>query len=122
MKLKEIIELLDAKILCGDNLELEIATACGSDLMSDVLAYVKDRGMLLTGLLNPQAVRTAEMLDLRCICFVRGKSPGQDILKLAKERDIAVLSSGHTMFTACGKLFSAGVVGSATPGGTKAWF
>ena len=68
MTIREVVKLLDAEILCGeDNLDTEIHTACGSDMMSDVLAYVKDQSVLLTGLLNPQVVRTAEMMDMLCI-------------------------------------------------------
>lgn len=78
MTIREVVKLLDAEILCGkDRLDTEIHTACGSDMMSDVLAYVKDQSVLLTGLLNPQVVRTAEMMDMLCIVFVRGKRPEQ---------------------------------------------
>jgi predicted transcriptional regulator len=111
LKITEIIKILDAEVICGGEPELEIHTACGSDLMSDVLAFVKDQGMLLTGLMNPQVVRTAEMLDMRCIAFVRGKQPAGDIIELAKQRGITLLSTGERMFTACGKLFSAGLGG-----------
>ena len=110
MNISKIAELLDAQVICGD-VGVEIETACGSDMMSDVLAFVKDRGILITGLMNPQAVRTAEMLDMLCICFVRGKLPGPEIIELAKERDIAVIATKDTMFAACGKLYGAGIKG-----------
>lgn len=74
MKIKEIVSILDADILCGEeHLENEVHSACGADMMSDVLAFVKEQAVLLTGLINPQVVRTAEMMDMRCIVFVRGK-------------------------------------------------
>ena len=112
MTIREVVKLLDAEILCGeDRLDTEIHTACGSDMMSDVLAYVKDQSVLLTGLLNPQVVRTAEMMDMKCIIFVRGKVPGEDILELARERDIVVMSSAIRMFIACGLLYSRGLEG-----------
>ena len=112
MKIKEVVTLLNAEILCGeDRLDTEIHTACGSNMMSDVLAYVKDQSVLLTGLLNPQVVRTAEMMDMKCIIFVRGKVPGEDILELARERDIVVMSSAIRMFIACGLLYSRGLEG-----------
>lgn len=111
MKVTEIIDILKADVLCGDDFDMEIHTACGSDMMSDALAFVKDQGMLLTGLLNPQAVRTAEMLDMRCIAFVRGKTPGDDVIKLANDRDIMLLRTEYRMFTACGKLYAAGLGG-----------
>lgn len=111
MKIREIIDVLKATVISGDDFELDIHTACGSDMMSDALAFVKDQGMLLTGLLNPQAVRTADMLDMRCIVFVRGKVPGDDVVELAKARDIVLLSTNYRMFTACGRLYSAGLGG-----------
>ena len=112
MLLNEVIEILKASVICGENLEsIEIKTACGSDMMSDALAFVKDHGMLLTGLLNPQAVRTADMLDMRCIVFVRGKMPGNETIELANERGIILLSTDYRMFTACGRLYAAGLGG-----------
>ncbi len=112
MYLKEVCEILDAAVLCGeDQLELEVRSACGSDFMSDVLAYVKDQAMLLTGLVNPQVVRTADMMDMKCIVFVRGKRPGEDILELAKDRGIVVLATTLPMYPACGKLYTGGLRG-----------
>ena len=112
MKIKEVVTLLNAEILCGeDRLDTEIHTACGSDMMSDVLAYVKDQSVLLTGLLNPQVVRTAEMMDMLCIVFVRGKRPDASLLALADARDIAVMTTDKTMFTACGLLYEQGLRG-----------
>ena len=112
MLLSEVMEILKATVISGDNLEkIEIKTACGSDMMSDALAFVKDHGMLLTGLLNPQAVRTADMLDMRCIVFVRGKKPDNDTIELANERGIVLLSTAYRMFTACGRLYEAGLGG-----------
>ena len=72
MKINTIQELLDAKVLCcEENLGKHVYSACGCDLMSDVLAYVKDQAVLLTGLVNPQVLRTAEMMDMVCIVFAR---------------------------------------------------
>ncbi|MCX7921643.1 MAG: DRTGG domain-containing protein [Clostridia bacterium] len=112
MKVREIIEILDAELLSGsENLDLEIYSACGADLMSDVMAYVKENVLLLTGLVNPQVVRTAEMMDIKVIAFVRGKNPVQNILDLAKDKGITVIATKHPMFIACGKLYSAGITG-----------
>ncbi|SMC55614.1 DRTGG domain-containing protein [Papillibacter cinnamivorans] len=113
MKLSRVQELLKATVLCNDRLldELEVNAACGSDLMSDVLAFVKDQGMLLTGLVNAQAIRTAEMMDMRCVVFVRGKLPGPSVVDLAAEKDIVVMSTPYSMFTACGTLYAGGLVG-----------
>ena len=109
MKIREIIDILDAKLVCGGEfLDKELHSACGADMMSDVLAYVKDQSVLLTGLNNPQVVRTADMMDMLCIVFVRGKTPSDELIELAKERGIVVLTCDLRMFTACGKLYEAG--------------
>ena len=112
MKIRIIRELLDAEVLCGQEyMDREVNSACGSDMMSDVLAYVKDQAVLLTGLNNPQVVRTADMMDMICIVFVRGKAPDEMLLALAEERGIAVMATDKTMFTACGLLYSEGLRG-----------
>ncbi len=112
MYLYEIKEALNARVLSGkEHLDREVKSACASDFMSDVLAYVKDQSLLITGMVNPQVVRTAEMMDMKCIIFVRGKVPGEDILELARERDIVVMSSPIRMFIACGLLYSRGLEG-----------
>ena len=92
-------------------MDREVHTACGSDMMSDVLAFVKDQAVLLTGLCNPQVIRTAEMMDVICIVFVRGKTPDENMIELAKERDIPLLTTGHRMFSACGILYQNGLRG-----------
>ena len=115
MKVKDIIEILDAEVMCRDDLlEQELHTACGSDMMSDVLAFVKEQAVLLTGLVNPQVVRTAEMMDMHCIVFVRGKVPDDSIINLAEQRGITLIKTRFRMFTACGLLYSNGL-----SGGTK---
>ena len=112
MKISQIQELLEAEIVCGeDKLDKEVASACGSDMMSDVLAYVKDQAVLLTGLVNPQVVRTAEMMDIVAICFVRGKTPTEDVIELAKEKGITILSTEYPLYLSCGKLYSEGLRG-----------
>ena len=111
MKMSKIVELLDAKVLCGEEwLENEVHSACGSDMMSDVLAFVKDQAVLLTGLVNLQVVRTAAMMDMLCIVFVRGKIPSQDIIDFAKDNGMVVLASDERMYPACGKLYANGLV------------
>ena len=111
MKISDIASILEAKVLAGeDMLDHVIDTACGADLMSDVLAFAKERAALLTGLLNPQVIRTADMMDSRCVVFVRGKVPDEAMIELAKDRGIALLATKYCMFSACGKLYSAGLV------------
>ena len=112
MTVNDIQRILKAEVLCeGAGLDAQVHTACGSDMMSDVLAFVKDQSVLLTGLVNSQVVRTAEMMDMVCIVFVRGKRPDPQIVQLAEQRDIAVLCSGYRMFTACGLLYENGLKG-----------
>jgi len=110
LKLSEISKIIDAEVLCCEaGLSTEISSAYGCDLMSDVLAFASDQEMLLTGLLNTQTVRTAEMMDIKAITFVRGKKPGGDVIELASEKGITLLSTSLTMFEACGMLYSAGL-------------
>ncbi len=113
MKIITIKELLDAKVLCGEeNLGKHVYSAFGCDLMSDVLAYVNDQAVLITGLVNPQVIRTALMMDMVCILFVRSKKPSEEMLELAKESGIVVLSTDKTLYTASGILYSSGLVGT----------
>ena len=101
-------------ILLGeDQQDREISSAFCSDLMSDVLAFVNEDTVLITGLMNPHVIRTSEMLDLKCILFVRGKQPTQEILDAAEEMGIVVLSTGLSAFTTCGLLYDAGLPGIA---------
>lgn len=112
MKVEEMARILEAEYLVdGGNNDLEVCSACGSDLMSDVMAYVKENVALLTGLVNPQVIRTAEMMDIKVVVFVRGKNPGQTVVELAREKGITVLTTGDPMFIACGKLYNAGLTG-----------
>ena len=111
MTVDTIKTILNADVLYGEELlEREVLAACGCDLMSDVLAFVKEQGVLLTGLVNPQAVRTAEMLDMTCIVFVRGKRPDSEIVALAERRKIVVLCTKLELFTACTTCSSTGSI------------
>lgn len=113
MKIGTIRELLNAEVVCGEDLlDREVYSACGSDMMSDVLAYVKDQAVLLTGLVNPQVVRTAEMMDMVCIVFVRSKSPTEEMIALARESGMVLMKSKKRMYEACGKLYANGLVGN----------
>jgi predicted transcriptional regulator len=110
MKILEIKELLGAEVLVGEEwLDHEVHSACGCDMMSDVLAFVKDQAVLLTGLCNPQVIRTATMMDMRCVVFVRGKRPGNDVLALAQDSGIAILATDMRMYPACGILYQNGL-------------
>ncbi len=114
MKIKEISDILEGEIICrGDLTDTKVFAACGSDMMSDVLAFVKEQATLLTGLVNPQVVRTAEMMDMHCIIFVRGKRPTLQMIEMAEDRDMVMICTDLEMFTACGKLYSAGLRGGS---------
>ena len=94
-------------------LDREVKSACGSDMMSDVLAFSKDHSVLLTGLCNPQVIRTAEMLDIVCIIFVRGRNRMNPCWRWPGDRGLVVMATGHRMFSACGMLYQAGLHGGA---------
>lgn len=111
MTVKEIARVLDAQWLCCQEEEdRPIRSAFASDMMSDVLAYVQEDTLLLTGLVNSQSIRTAEMLDLPCVVFVRGKNPHQDAIDRAREIGMPALSTQYTMYESCGRLYAAGLV------------
>lgn len=113
MTIRDVKGIVEGTVLIGeDKLDSPVDTACGSDLMSDVLAFVKDKTVLITGLINTHVVRTAEMLDITCIVFSRGKQPNEEILEMAQEADIAVLSTKMTTYTACGELYLHGLPGT----------
>lgn len=112
MTIRDIARLLDARVLAGEShLDREVLTACGSDMMSDVLAFAKTQCVLLTGLCNPQVIRTAEMMDIICIMFVRGKTPDEAMLQMAEEKEIPILITDHRMFESCGILYQNGLQG-----------
>ncbi len=111
MTIADVKTILGAEVLCGTALDTKVHNACGSDMMSDVLAFVKDQSVLLTGLVNTQVVRTAEMMDMVCIVFVRGKQPTEEMIELAEERGMVLMSTPLRMFTACGLLYQSGLTG-----------
>ncbi len=110
MTVAEAVKLLEGQFFSGEeNADYEVASACGADLMSDVMAFVKDKVLLLTGLVNPQVIRTAELLDIHAIIFVRGKIPGRDMIDMAKESGIILAGTKQSMYISCGKLYEAGL-------------
>jgi predicted transcriptional regulator len=110
MKLSELLRLIDGDILTDDAIgDREIAGAMGADLMSDVLASIQPEAALLTGLCNPQVVRTAQIADIRAIIFVRGKKPTWETIKLANEENIPLITTNHGLFETCGILYNAGL-------------
>ena len=120
MTVQKIKELLDAQVLCGESLlEREVHTACGSDMMSDVLAFTKRNTLLCTGLTNMQVVRTADMTELSAVVFVRGKVPDNEIVEAAAEDMLPILVTECTLFEACGILYGAGISGCNKRGKRK---
>ena len=118
MKISTMKDLLDATVLCGeDQIGRHVYSACGRDMMSDVLAYVKDQAVLLTGLVNAQVIRTAEMMDMICIVFVRSKQPTDEMIELARESGIVLMSTNKRMYEACGILYNNGLVGNQVKNG-----
>jgi len=112
LKLSEVVEILDADVIVGeDNLDMEVKTAFGADLMSDVLAFAKAGSLLLTGLTNVQVIRTVDILDIAAIVLVRGKRPSEETINMARELKIPVLSTKYILFETAGRLYARGMVG-----------
>lgn len=114
MKLKDIVRLLDARILTkGADLEMEVRAGGAADLMSDVLALSKPKIVLLTGLTTIQAIYTAEMAGISVVCIVRGKPCPQEMINLAEEKGIVLISTNYHMYDSCGILYNNGLSGEA---------
>ena len=110
MTLNELVKLIYGRVLTDNvDLDVEVEGACAADLMSDVLASIQPNAVLLTGLCNPQVVRTAQMADVAAIIFVRGKVPTQDIIDLANDEQIPLITAPYGMFELCGRLYKAGL-------------
>jgi predicted transcriptional regulator len=110
MTIAEAAAILDCQTVCGEqNMDKPLNSACGADLMSDVLAFAKDNCVLLTGMVNSHVIRTAEMLDVSCIVFVRGKKPSDDMIELANQTGATLLTCDLTLYEACGRLYQRGL-------------
>ena len=110
MKLGKVLEIIEGKIITEDvDLDQEFEMGCGADLMSDVLAFTHEGTLLMSGLTNPQVVRTAEMAGIKAIVFVRGKIPPPETIALAEQKGIPLLASKFTMFETCGRIYKAGL-------------
>jgi predicted transcriptional regulator len=110
--LREVQEILEAEVFVGhDQLGMDVKTAFGADLMSDVLAFAKAESLLITGLTNPQIVRTSDVLDIAAIIIVRGKRPLPETIHLAEELRIPIMGTKYILFEAAGRLYKRGIVG-----------
>lgn len=115
MKLREVKEILDAYVIVGEEkLDMEVKTAFGADLMSDVLAFAKAGTLLLTGLTSAQVIKTATSLNIAAIILVRGKKPSTEAINLAKELQIPILATKYILFETAGRLYAKGIVGCLT--------
>ena len=110
MKVTEVVAISKGTLLTPDvNLDREIKGGFSGDLMSDVLASVRAEAVLITGLCNPQVVRTALIADIRLIIFARGKKPGEDILNLAIDENLPIAASPLGLYEISGRLTQAGL-------------
>jgi predicted transcriptional regulator len=113
MQLREVLEIIEGKVISMDvDLTREVSLGGGADLMSDLLAFGQEGMLLMTGLTNPQVVRTADMAGVAAIVFVRGKIPPPETINLASQKGIPLLASKYTMFETCGRLYKAGLAAS----------
>lgn len=112
MTLRQISQILDGEIICGEQFaDRTVSSACGCDLMSDVLAFTRPGSVLLTGLTNAQVVRTAEMLDLKGVVFVRNKRPDERTVRMAEALELVLILSPQPLYESCGRLYEAGLAG-----------
>lgn len=112
MTLRQVCDVLDGTIICGEELaDSPVSSACGCDLMSDVLAFTRPGSVLLTGLTNAQVVRTAEMMDLKGIVFVRNKQPDHQTIQMAQSLNLVIILSPHPLYESCGRLYQTGLRG-----------
>ena len=113
MTIGRLTELLEAQVLCGaEDPEEEIPNVFAGDMMSDILACPEEIALMLTGLANQQVIRTADMMDIGAIVFVRGKQPAGDLIAMARERGMTVLLTQKGMYESCGLLYGAGLEGA----------
>ncbi len=115
MNIHKVKQIINAEVICGEELlDMEVKMGCGCDLMSDVLAHINHHSgsvLLLTGLTNPQVIYASDAVDVKVICFVRGKRPENDVIGLANERAIILMCTQLPLFESCGKLYKEGLRG-----------
>jgi predicted transcriptional regulator len=120
LRLREIKDILDAEVIVGeDRLDVEVTVAAVADLMSDVLAYATPGSLLITGLTNPQVVRTADVLDIAAIILGRGKKFDRETVRLAEELNIPVFTTKYILVEIVGRLYMKGIRGCIEKVGSK---
>lgn len=116
MKLQDLISTIDGTLVTNPtNLNRMIKGGFAADLMSDVLASIQPEAVLMTGLCNPQIVRTAQMADVVAIVLVRGKRPHAETIQLANEENVPLVSTPYGMFDVCSRLHDAGLASLELP-------
>lgn len=116
MNIRDLIRIIDGTLINQSaNLNREIKGGFGADLMSDVLASIQPEAVLMTGLCNPQVIRTAQMADVAAIVLVRGKQPPSETIRLANEESVPLISTPFGMFEVCGRLHDAGLASLEQP-------
>ncbi len=110
MEIQQIQKLTEATVVCGNNGQgKEVFSAFASDLMSDVLTLDCNDVLLITGLCNLQTIRTAEMAEGSCILFVRGKKITPEMIELANENQMVLMTTEYSMFRTVGELYTNGL-------------
>ncbi len=110
MTFRKIIATLEAEVIFNSiDIETEIYSVCSTDLMSDLLRFSIPESLLITGLTQPQVVRTAEIADVTAIAFIQDKRPEKEAIELARQKGISLVVTRLSMFTACGKLYVEGL-------------
>lgn len=110
MRINEVVNIIEGKVVCGNvELDMDVKRGFASDLMSDVLTLDTDDVLLITGLANLQAIRTAEMSDISCIVFARNKKVSEEMRNLAEESNIILIECAGSVFKTAGKLYGAGI-------------
>jgi predicted transcriptional regulator len=113
MNLRDVCNLLDAEILVGgDQMDAELTTAFAADTMSDLLAFGRTGGLLLTRMTSPQVIRTSDILDIAAIIMIRGKVPAGEVIQLAEELHVPILATRLPQFEASGLLYGKGLRGT----------
>lgn len=113
MNLQDVYDLLDAEILAGkDQMNVELTTAFAADTMSDLLAFGKSGGLLLTRMTSPQVIRTSDIMDIAAIVMIRGKIPSKEVIELSEELHVPILATRLPQFEAAGLLYAKGLRGT----------
>jgi predicted transcriptional regulator len=90
---------------------VDVQYVVASDGMSEILAFAKSKELMITGLTNIQAVRTADIAGVTAVIFCRGKRPDSRVIEFAKKKKIPILATKMVMFDICAILYNKGLKG-----------